>query len=64
MIVYEAKKMSERAPGVGKLTNISIIDNDGINDLDQEKIDKLKDIYAKGIRLDETWEIEFKQSKM
>jgi len=46
-IVYEAKKASEVAPGVGKEVDIAVIDKKGIHKLSQNTMDQLKNIYNK-----------------
>lgn len=48
LIVYEAKKMAEKAPGVGgKTTNLNIIGNNKIIEFPNEKIGELHEIYKK-----------------
>jgi 20S proteasome alpha/beta subunit len=49
LIVYEAKKMAEKAPGVGaNITDMCIIDSDDTYILSREKIDgELNSIYEK-----------------
>ena len=42
---FAAKKRSEVAPGVGKDTDLFIITNEGIQELSQEEIKQLTDIY-------------------
>jgi len=46
-IIYEAKRISEKAPGVGKKTDIWIIDRNHIIQLSQKVIDSLNNIYNK-----------------
>ncbi len=48
--VYEAKKKSEIAPGVGKETDIFIIKDENIEQLSKEKIKELEKIYEKRIK--------------
>lgn len=51
MFAYEAKKMAEKSPGVGmKLTNISIVNSDGIIEFGKDQIDKLDEIYKKWVK--------------
>jgi hypothetical protein len=48
LIVYEAKKMAEKAPGVGaRATNLSIVKQDQIIEFPNEKIPKLDEIYRR-----------------
>ena len=45
-ITYEAKRRSERAPGVGsKFTDVVIIDDSGITHLDETTIKQLENIH-------------------
>lgn len=46
-MVYEAKKKSEKAQGVGEETDICIICNDGIIKLPDDKMEKLNEFYNK-----------------
>ncbi len=55
LIVYEAKKLAERAPGVGIKTNIAIIHKKGITLLPQERLNILKEIYDKWVRKEQSW---------
>lgn len=51
LIVYEAKKMAEKAPGVGaKTTNLNIIGNNKIVEFPNEKITELHEIYKKWVK--------------
>jgi len=45
--VYEAKKISEVAPGVGKFTDMSIINEEGIEHLTQKDIDIIDSAHKK-----------------
>lgn len=57
MIVYEAKKMAEKAPGVGSnITNICIINSKGISEFPQNKFRELHKIYEKWVRRESDWE--------
>ena len=53
-IVYEAKKRSEKATGVGKLTDIMIVSKDGLQRLKDDEIVKLEEIYTKRIDIEKT----------
>ena len=44
-VIYEAKKISERAPGVGKETDIILIDKNGTKKISKDTIDLLNGIY-------------------
>ena len=56
LIVYEAKKMAEKAPGVGaNITDISIMHSKGIAEFPREKLGELYKIYEKWVRRDENW---------
>jgi 20S proteasome alpha/beta subunit len=43
-LIYEAKKISEKAPGVGKLTDIVIIDHNGIKEVKKETLERLEEL--------------------
>jgi hypothetical protein len=46
LIAYEAKKVSEKAPGVGsQITNISIINDKGHYDMTDDQVRRLESIY-------------------
>jgi hypothetical protein len=46
LIVYEAKKVSEKAPGVGsRITNISIISDKGIKNMADDAVAELDKVY-------------------
>ncbi len=62
MIVYEAKKMAERAPGVGLKSNFTIINDKKITNISEEAVDKLPPIYEKWLRKDEAWKKELKST--
>ncbi len=55
--IFEAKKMAEKAPGVGRtLTNICfLIPQKGIIGFPKEKYDELEQIYEKWVRNDSDW---------
>ena len=56
IIVYEAKKMAEKAPGVGSnITNICIINSAGIKEFPQNKFGELHKIYEKWVRRESDW---------
>jgi len=51
LITYEAKKMAEKSPGVGmKITNMSIVNEKGIIELDRDQVDRLDEIYKKWVK--------------
>lgn len=46
LIAYEAKKISEKAPGVGtRITNIAIINQNGITRFDDNDVNELDKVY-------------------
>jgi len=56
VVVYEAKKMAEKAPGVGStITDISIIIASGIMDVPRERIPQLHQSYEKWVRKESDW---------
>ena len=46
-MAFEAKRRSEKATGVGKMTDLLIIDKDGHKRLSSKEIEKLDEIYEK-----------------
>ena len=57
LMVYEAKMMAEKAPGVGRsITDISYIDHDGVNIFPREKIPLLGKVYQEWVSNDKSWE--------
>ncbi len=61
LVVYEAKKMAEKAPGVGnKSTDITLINKDGIKYFSDEDIDKLETGYKKWVNKTANWDEEIK----
>jgi hypothetical protein len=46
-IVYEAKKNAEKAPGVGKATDVGIVEEQGIRIIKPDEINLLEKIYQK-----------------
>jgi 20S proteasome alpha/beta subunit len=44
-MVYRAKKIAERAPGVGSATDIIVLGSDGCEELPAETIDELNEMY-------------------
>jgi len=56
--VYEAKKWSENAPGVGKAIDMYIIDEHGINTLSAENIKALENIYQTKTTMEKSQEAE------
>lgn len=55
MIVYEAKKMAEKAPGVGARTDICIMNSKGIIEFPRDKISELHTTYEKWVRKEADW---------
>lgn len=56
LIIYEAKKMAERAPGVGSnATDLCIINSTKMYSSKSEHIKELETIYLKWIRADPCW---------
>ena len=59
LIVYEAKKRAESAPGVGsKVTDLSIITQEGIIQFPREQIDKVDEIYKMWVEHKTEWKDE------
>lgn len=46
-VVYEAKKNAEKAPGVGKATDVGIVEGQGVRIIKPDEIDLLAKIYDK-----------------
>ena len=46
-LVYEAKKNAEKAPGVGKATDVAIVEDQGIRIIKPDEIHLLEEIYDK-----------------
>ena len=56
LIIYEAKKLAEKAPGVGThITDICILDEKGIFELPRDDLVKLEDFYRKWVRGNPSW---------
>lgn len=56
LIVYEAKKMAEKAPGVGThITNLCVMNSQGIRDFPRDKIGELHKIYERWVRREPNW---------
>jgi len=56
LIVYEAKKMAEKAPGVGaNITDICIMNSQGITEFPRDKLGELDKIYNKWVRRESNW---------
>lgn len=54
--VYEAKKMAEKAPGVGSdFTDLTIIRRKGVCEIPREKISRVNEAYDKWITRDDGW---------
>lgn len=59
LVVYEAKKMAEKAPGVGSnVTDTYIVDTTGIYEFPQDKYEELHRIYEQWISREPTWTID------
>jgi hypothetical protein len=59
LIIYEAKKRAEIAPGVGsKVTDLSIITQEGIVQFPREQINRVDDIYKMWIEHKTEWKDE------
>lgn len=54
-IAYEAKRKAERAPGVGRETDIRIIDSSGVHEVPKEAMSKLEKIYQDKVESDSKW---------
>ena len=46
-VIYEAKKSAEKAPGVGKATDIGIVEDQGVRPINPDEIALLEKIYDK-----------------
>lgn len=56
LIVYEAKKMAEKAPGVGSnITDICIMNIQGVFEFPRERVGDLDKIYKKWVVKEATW---------
>jgi len=56
LITYEAKKMAERAPGVGSnITDICVMDSNQTSLFSNEQIKRLNQIYNARVELDPIW---------
>ncbi len=57
LIIYEAKKMAEKAPGVGtNITDICIMGPKQTIDFPREKLEGLQDVYEKWVRKEQDWD--------
>ena len=54
-VAYEAKRRAERAPGVGKETDICILDNKGMHHLSEEVLTRLNEAYEQKERQGKDW---------
>ncbi|MFX1499928.1 MAG: hypothetical protein ACFFDH_03070 [Promethearchaeota archaeon] len=52
-IIYEAKKIAEKAPGVGKETVLALLTDKGLYEISNTVIQELEDIYTSKKRLQE-----------
>ena len=56
LIIYEAKKIAERAPGVGsKITNLAIVNDTKIKFFTAGEIQELDDVYNRKLKSEEEW---------
>jgi hypothetical protein len=56
IIVYEAKRLAQKAPGVGLVTDMVVMTPKGVIAIPRKEIDTLEPIYQKWRREDEGWE--------
>jgi hypothetical protein len=54
-IAYEAKRKAERAPGVGRETDIRVINSAGVEEVSKETMGKLEKIYQDKVESDSKW---------
>ncbi len=59
--VYEAKRLAEKAPGVGSVTDMSIVTGKCILRIDRKAIESLEPVYQKWVRQDAAWEADIRQ---
>jgi len=56
LITYEAKKMAEKAPGVGSnATDMCVMDSSGVYLIQNEQIKELEPVYSKWAKMDPAW---------
>lgn len=58
LITYEAKKIAERAPGVGPNTDVAIINKNGVQMFDPGEIQTLDAVYRKKTEAELVWKQE------
>ena len=57
LTVYEAKKMAEKAPGVGAtITDICVVDSTGIYEFPQNGLDQLRESHERWIKQESEWD--------
>jgi len=57
LVVYEAKKMAEKAPGVGSsITDICVMNSQGTTEFPRDKISELQKEYEGWVRRDPDWQ--------
>jgi len=56
IIVYEAKKLAEKAPGVGLVTDMGVLTQERVIPVPRGEIDLFEPIYQKWLRHDESWQ--------
>ncbi len=62
LIVYEAKKLAEKAPGVGRdLTDICILNEEGIREFPRDKIGGLQKIYERWVSKESDWKSQLQE---
>lgn len=54
-VAYDAKRKAERAPGVGRETDIRIIDSRGIHEISRESATSLEKTYQDKVNSDSKW---------
>jgi len=54
-IAYEAKRKAERAPGVGRETDIRLINSKGIHEISPAQMSRLEETYQTKVTADSKW---------
>lgn len=56
LLAYQAKKIAERAPGVGsKITNLAIATNKKVKFFTQDEVRELDEVYNRKLRAEQKW---------
>jgi ATP-dependent protease HslVU (ClpYQ) peptidase subunit len=55
MIVYEAKRLAQKAPGVGVVTDIAVLEEDRFLAIPRQEIQSIEPIYQRWVRHDPSW---------